>query len=222
MKLTDQSLGRAAFVAAVAGTVLAPVAALARFATEDGKEDLDSGLVRAWAEPAADALSPLLEWGSADTVYLSYGKLWAPIMLTAVLCAFAVRAHRTPTGAEKWGWRMTLTGITGIGVGVTTSYWTPLLGEAFLLTIPFMLIAMIGGMVLGVGLLRRGFRPRATGVLLVAWFPAFFVLTGVIAMGAALLPMLWAFGIAGRAMADLPLSSEPIADPKPVRSRALG
>ena len=201
MKLTDATIGRAAFVAAVAGTVLAPIAALTRFATEDGKEDLESGAVRAWAEPAADALSPLLEWGSADTVYVTYGKLWAPIMLAAVLCAFAVRRRRTPTGAEKWGWRVTLTCITGIGVGVTTSYWTPLLEEAFLLTIPFMLIGMIGGMVLGIGLLRRGFRPRATAVLLVSWLPAFFVLTDVIAMGAALLPLLWAFGIAGRALA---------------------
>ena len=201
MKLTDASIGRAAFAAAVAGTVLAPIAALARFATEDGKEDLDSGVVRAWAEPAADALSPLLEWASADTVYLTYGKLWAPIVLAAVLCAFAVRRHRTPAGAEKWGWRLTLTGITGIAVGVTTSYWTPLLDEAFLLTLPFMLIGMIGAMVLGIGLLRRGFRPRATAVLLVAWFPAFFVLSGVVAMGAALLPLLWAFGLAGRALA---------------------
>ena len=204
MKLTDATVGRAAFVAAVAATVHAPVAALTRFATEEGKEDLESGVVRAWAEPAADVLAPLLEWGSADTVYLTYGKLWAPILLAAVLCAFAVRRHRTPSGAEKWGWRLTLTGITGIGIGVTTSYWTPLLDEAFLLTIPFMLIGMIGGLVLGIGLLRRGFRPRATSVLLVAWLPAFFVLTDVIAMGAALLPVLWAFGLAGRALAAEP------------------
>lgn len=201
MTLDDQQVGKAAFAAAVAGTVLAPIAALSRFATEEGKEDLELPGVRAWAEPAADTLSPLLEWGSADTVYLTYGKLWAPILLAAVLCAVAVRRRRTPTGAEKWGWRLVLTGMVGIGVGVTASYWTPLLDQAFLATIPFMLIALIGGLVLGIGLLRRGFRPRATAVLLLLWLPLFFVLTDLIAMGAALLPMLWAFGLAGWSLA---------------------
>lgn len=197
MNISDAQIGRAALAAAVGGTVLAPIAALSRFATEDGKEDLESGAVRAWAEPAADALSPLLDWASPDTVYLTYGKLWTPILVATVLCAFAVRRHRTPTGAEKWGWRMTLTGLVGITVGVTTSYWTPLLDEAFLLTLPFTLIGMIGAVVLGIGLLRRGFRPRTTGVLLILWLPAFFLLSSVIAMGAALLPILWAWAVAG-------------------------
>ena len=205
MNVTDQQIGRAAFVAAVAGTVLAPLSALSRFATEEGTSDLDSGVVRAWAEPAADVLSPLLEWGSADTVYLTYGKLWAPIMLAAVLCAFAVRRRRTPTGAEKWGWRLALTGLVGITIGVTTSYWTPLLDEAFFITLPFMLIAMVGAVVLGTALLRRDFRPRSSAVLLVLWLPLFFVLSAVIALGAALLPMLWAWALAGRTLTDTKL-----------------
>ena len=40
-------------------------------------------------------------WGSirsADTVYLTYGKLWLPILLVATTCAFVVRGFRTPTG----------------------------------------------------------------------------------------------------------------------------
>jgi hypothetical protein len=189
MRLDDQQVGKAAFVAAVAGTVLAPIAALSRFATEEGKQDLELPGVRVWAEPTAEALSPLLDWGSADTVYLAYGKLWAPILLAAVLCAFAVRRRRTPTGAEKWGWRLTLIGMVGIAVGVT-----------------------IGGLVLGIGLLRRGFRPRATAVLLILWLPLFFVLSSLIAAGAALLPMLWAFGVAGWSLATAPEEA-----PEPVR-----
>ncbi len=212
MRLDDQQVGKAAFVAAVAGTVLAPIAALSRFATDEGKEDLELPAVRAWAEPTADALSPLLDWGNADTVYLTYGKFWAPILLAAVLCAFAVRLRRTPTGTEKWGWRLTLTGMVGIAVGVTTSYWTPLLDEAFLITMPFMLIGLIGGLVLGISLLRKGFRPRATAVLLVLWLPLLFVLSSLIAMGAALLPMLWAFGVAGWSLATAPEEA-----PEPVR-----
>lgn len=197
MKLDDYQIGRAALVAAAAGTVLAPLSALARFATEDGKSDLESDVVRAWAEPARDALEPLLDWGSADTVYTTYGKVWTPILLAALLCAVAVFRRRTPTGAEKWGWRMTLVGLVGMTIGVTGSYWTPALDEFFLFALPFMLIAMTGGIVLGIGLLRSGFRPRATAVLLIAWPPLFFVLSDVIALGAALLPALWAWAIAG-------------------------
>src|SRR4051812_36844481 len=210
MKLDDNQIGRAALVAAVAGTALAPLAALARFATEDGKQDLESGVVRAWAEPARDALKPLLDWGSTETVYTSYGKLWTPILLAALLCAIAVRRRRTPTGAEKWGWRLTLTGMVGMTIGVTGSYWTPLLDEFFVAALPFILLAMIGGIVLGLGLLRRDFRPRATAVLLIAWLPLFFVLSDVIAMGAALLPALWAWALAGWSLAVEPASPQPV------------
>jgi hypothetical protein len=201
MKLDDHQIGRAALVAAAAGTALAPLAALSRFQTEDGKADLESAAVRAWAEPAHDAVKPLLDWASADTVYTTYGKLWAPILLAALLCAVTVFGRRTPTGAEKWGWRLTLVGMVGMTIGVAGSYWTPLLDEFFAFALPFILIAMIGGIVLGIGLLRRGFRPRATAVLLIAWLPLFFVLSDLIAMGAALLPALWAWAIAGWSLA---------------------
>jgi hypothetical protein len=214
MKLDDNQIGRAAFVAAAVGTALAPLAALARFATEDGKSDLESGVVRAWAEPARDAFLPLLDWGSADTVYTTYGKAWSPILLAMLLCAVAVFRRRTPTGAEKWGWRLTLLGVAGMTIGVTGSYWTPALDEFFLFALPFILIAMIGGIVLGIGLLRRGFRPRATAVLLIAWLPLFFVLSDVIAMGAALLPALWAWALAGWSLATTP---EQVSEPVPAR-----
>ena len=200
MKIDDTQIGRAALTAAVAGTVLAPIAALSRFATEDGKSDLESGAVRAWAEPAADALAPLLDWASADTVYETYGKLWAPILLATVLCAFAVRRRRSPTGAETWGWRLALTGLVGMTAGVACTYWTPWLDEFFVVTMLFLLIAMIGAIVLGIALLRRGFRPRATPVLLLLWLPLMVVLSGLIAMGAALLPALWAWAIAGQSL----------------------
>lgn len=216
MRLTDSQIGKAAFTAAVAGTVLAPIHALSRFATVEGKEDLESGIVRAWAEPTADTLRPLLDWAGVDTVYTTYGKLWTPIFLAALLCAFAVRRRRTPTGAEKWGWRLTLTGLVGMTVGVTGSYWTPLLDEFFMVAVPFMLIAMIGATTLGISLLRRGFRPRATAVLLALWLPLFVLLSSTIAMGAGTLPMLWAFGIAGWALASV---TSPAGDLPPVRAR---
>ncbi len=49
-------------------------------------------------------------------------------------------------------------------------------------------------------------------MLLVLWLPLFFVLSGLIAAGAALLPMLWAFGVAGWSLATTPEEA-----PEPVR-----
>ena len=213
MMLSDQQVGRAALTAAVAGTVLAPIAALSRFATAEGKEDLESGVVRAWAEPAAEVLSPLLDWAGADTVYTTYGKLWTPIFLAGLLCAFVVRRRRDPGRVETWGWRLTLTGLTGMTLGVTGSYWTPLLDEFFVVTIPFMLIGVIGATTVGISLLRGGFRPRTTAFLLALWFPLMVVLSSVIAMGAGTLPMLWAWGVAGWALA-----APPATTPDPLRT----
>ncbi|MFP5220378.1 MAG: hypothetical protein ACLGIG_11730 [Actinomycetes bacterium] len=202
MRLTDSQVGKAAVAAAAAGTVLAPVHALSRFATAEGKEDLDSSAVRAWAEPAAEALSPLLDWAGVDTVYTTYGKLWAPILLAALVCALAIRRGRAPNGAETWGWRLHLTGLAGMTVGVAGTYWTPLLEEFFAVTLPFLLVAVIGAIVLGAGLLRRGFRPRTTAVLLLLWLPLFVLLSALIAMGAGVLPVVWAWAVAGYSLAS--------------------
>jgi hypothetical protein len=64
--------------------------------------------------------------------------------------------------------------------------------------IPSTLLSAVGSIVLGVALLRRGFTPRATPWLLILWLPLFFLLSSVIAMGAAMLPVIWAWGLAGR------------------------
>lgn len=196
-----QTIGRAALLSAIFATVLAPLHALARFATEDGRSDLDLPGVRAWAESARDAFAPLLDWASPNTVYLTYGKMFLPVFLLATLSALIVRGVRGPgvTGAEKWGWRLASVGYVAVTVATFGEYWTPFIDEFFaVLGIPGLLLSMIGSTVLGIGLLRRGFRPRATAVLLVLWIPAFLVLSDLIALGAAALPFLWAWGIAGR------------------------
>ena len=48
-------IGRIAWVMAWVGLVVGQLHALSRFATADGKEDLELPLTAAWAEPAADA-----------------------------------------------------------------------------------------------------------------------------------------------------------------------
>jgi hypothetical protein len=204
-------LGRIAFLAACVGTVLGPVHALARFATHDGAGDLSSPLVRWWAVPAAHTFRPLLDWGGADTVYLTYGKLWAPVLLAATVYAFAVRRSRTPVGLELWGWRIALPGYVLACAAVLGEYWTPWLDQTFqFVALPGVLVSVIGSTVLGIALLRRGVRPRTTGWLLATWIAGFVLFDTVIAMGAALVPMLWAWGVAGRAASRRVAASEPV------------
>ena len=197
---------RGAMWGAVASLVITPIHALARYQTDDGKSDLDLPGVRTWAEPAAERLQPLLDWASADTVYTTWGKLYLPLFVLATACAFLVRRSRpAPYGAEKWGWRIALPGYVLATVAVIGEYWTPYLDEFFAIAgIPGLLVSMIGSIVLGIGLLRRGFRPRVTPVLLLAWFPLMIVLSNLIALGAATVPWLFAWALAGRALDESP------------------
>jgi hypothetical protein len=203
--------GRFAFYAAIAGTVLGPLHALARFATTDGQGDLASPLVHWWAVPAARTFHWLLRWGSADTVYLTYGKVWLPIALAATVCAFAVQRARAPRGLERAGWWIALTGYVLVCAELVGSYYTPFVDQAFMfIGLPAILVSVIGSTLLGIALLRGGFRPLSTAWLLATWLLSLIVLDSVIALGAALVPMLWAWGLAGRRM------SAPVRDAEPV------
>jgi hypothetical protein len=51
--------------------------------------------------------------------------------------------------------------------------------------------------VLGVSLLRNGFRPKATAWLLVLWLPSLLAITQVTSLGSADLPMAFGWAIAG-------------------------
>lgn len=196
---TRRTIRTAAWVGAWLGALLAPLHALARFATTEGAGDLANPLTRAWAEPAAEVLRPLLSWGGADTVYLAYGRVWLVVVGAATLCALTVRSERDPAGLERWGWRLALPGYVVLTTGLLVTYWTPWLEPGFMfLVVPGMLLSLIGSTVLGIGLLgRRGGRP-ATRWLLALWLPSFVALSAVIALGAAVLPMVWAWALAGR------------------------
>jgi hypothetical protein len=163
--------------------------------------------------PAARALRPLLTWSDADTVYVAYGRIWLPLLLVATVCAVVVRRRRDPRGTERWAWWITLIGYAIATVSVVGDYFTPWMDRSFAFVgIPGILTSVLGSTVLGVALLRRGFRPRATAWLLALWLPLFFLLSALIAMGAALLPMLWAWGLAGRSLwapASLPPAPVP-------------
>ena len=202
------AVGRYAWWSAWAGLVLGQLHALSRHRTEDGKEDLELSATAAWAEPAGDLLSPLLEWGDPDLVYVTYGKIWLPVFLGFFLCAVLARRRRQPRGFEKWAWRVVLVGYAWAALDVAASYWTQWTGDynalfdiAFLAGLPGLLITVLGSTVLGVTLLLKGFRPRVSAALLAATLPLALVITTVTSMGNVALPIAFAFGILGRRMA---------------------
>lgn len=209
-------VGRLAWAMAWFGLVLGQLHALARHNTADGKEDLQSWTTRVWSDPARKALAPLLDWADPDTVYLTYGKLWLPVFVAFTLCAIVVRRHRRPQGFEKWAWRVVLFGYCYACVSVVLEYWTQLTGynaffeRAFLITLSAIPITIIGSTVLGVALLRRGFRPRSTAWLLTVAFPGAILIPAVTSLGNIVLPIAFAFGIAGRQLARA-TSYEPVA-----------
>ena len=194
-----------AWVALVAGQLHA----LARFGTSDGREDLELPLTRAWAEPAADALAPLLEWGDPDLVYLTYGKVWLPVFAAFTICAFVVRRRREPRGFERWAWRVALTGYVGATLAVLLSYWTQwsadynvLFDIGWMVTVPSLLLSFVGSTMLGAAFLLQRERPVLPAALLVLAVPLAFAILQVTALGNAVLPIAFAFGILGRGLAQ--------------------
>jgi hypothetical protein len=169
----NPSIARTAGIAAVAASaatvVIAPLHALARFATEDGASDLASPIVAAWARPAGEVAGGLLTFSDPDTVYTTYGKYWLIFMAAVLACALAMRARRPVPmrRAERWGWRIALAGYGLTAAGSFVSYWTPYVDAGFVaLTLPGQLLSTIGNTLLGVALLRAHARPRLTGWLL--------------------------------------------------------
>jgi hypothetical protein len=196
----DGPVAVAVWVAAWVALVAGQLHALARHRTEDGRSDLDSPLVRAWSDPARAALRPLLDWGSPDTVYLTYGKLWLPVFVAFTLAAFAVRRRRTPTGAERWAWRVVLVAYPLACLSVAAEYWTQwgaqdddLLDVVFLASLPVVLVTMLGSSFLGVVLVRRGLGAGAW--LLALTFPLVFVISAVTSLGNVVLPIVFGFAL---------------------------
>ena len=211
-ELTERRIGKAAWVLAWVGLVGGQLHALARHNTADGKEDLEMSLTAAWSDPARKALAPLLEWANPDVVYLTYGKLWFPVFVAFTLCAFVVRRRRAPYGFEKWAWRIALAGYVWACFAVFADYWLqwgdhiwePLLSIAFVAGFPGILLTILGSSLLGIALLRRGFRPRATSWLLALTLPLMFAISEVTSLGSVVLPVAFAFGIAGHRFVSEP------------------
>ena len=210
----ERQIGRAAWVMAWVGLVVGQLHALARFATEDGQEDLELWATAAWAEPAAELLHPLLGWADPDVVYVHYGKIWLPVFAAFTAMALVTYRRRRPRGFETWVWRVTIGGYVLATLGVLVEYWTQwtgtyegdgieaaLFSAGWVLILPGFLLVMLGSTVLGITLLSRGFRPVVPAALLAALIPCAMVILEVTSMGSATLPVMFAFGLLGRHVA---------------------
>lgn len=200
---TARGISRFAWVMATAGTVVGQVHALARAQAHPGDFE-ESPLARAWGEPAIRALKPLLDWGDPWTVYVTYGKIWLPVCLALTAAAYLVYRRRNPKGAERRLWQITLAAYAAMTLSVFGDYFTPWMDQMFIIGIAAMLVIGFGGIALGIVMLRNGFRPRITAILLMIFFPFMFVITTVTSLGSALLPLMWGWAIAAQAALALP------------------
>lgn len=204
----EMLIGRLAWAAPWFGLALGTLHALSRYRTEDGREDLDSGVVSAWADPLGDLLSPLLTWGDPDVVYTTYGKLWLLVFAAFTAMAFVARRHRAARGFERFGWRVMPWVYVGACLSVVGEYWTQwtaepngLLDAVFLASLPVVLLTILGSSAFGVTLLVNGYRPRGTAALLAVAFPAALLIGTVTSMGNIVLPIAFGWGIVGRRLA---------------------
>ena len=122
--------------------------------------------------------------------------------------------RRTPYGFEKWAWRVALTGYVGACAGTFLDYWTQwstynvFFDIAFLVTLPALLLTLVGSTLLGIALLRRGVRPRLGVWLLILTFPLALVIPSVTSLGNVLLPILFGIALLGRASVLTPEAHE--------------
>src|SRR3954467_2003678 len=71
-------------IAAAVAVLVAPLLALSYFAIPDGADELKTGTVSAWADPARDTAGRLLTFASHDRVYATYVQLFT-LLFPAVL-----------------------------------------------------------------------------------------------------------------------------------------
>ncbi len=200
--------GLYAAIAAVAAVVLSPLLALSYFGIDEGAEELESGTVSAWAEPARDLVGGLLTWASPERVYATYVQAFALLFPAMLLCALAVRARRPAGGRnERWGWRIALVGYGLASVGLVAAFFVLIKGSTagnalnvvFLaLLLPGMLVSAIGSTVLGVALVRTRYSPKLTPWLLTLAFPSMLVVPTVLGHNSiGMVPLVVAWGVTG-------------------------
>jgi hypothetical protein len=206
---TTRAAGLYAAVAAAAAVLLSPLLALSYFATSEGADELGTGTVSAWADPARDLVGSLLTWASADRVYATYVQAFAVLFPAVLLCALAVHRRRPAARSrlERWGWLIALFGYALASVGLGAAFVVLIAGSVagdalnvvFLaLMLPGMLFSVLGSTVLGIALLRAGYRPTLTAWLLALAFPSMLAIPGLLGHNSlGMLPIFVAWGLTG-------------------------
>ena len=102
-----------------------------------------------------------------------------------------------------------------IGRCAWTGNYNVLFQLGWIVTVPGLLLTMVGSGVFGVTLVVRGSAPRLPALLLALVIPLAWLILQATSLGNAVLPVLFAFGILGRrlasgsAVADLPAAEAP-------------
>jgi hypothetical protein len=189
--MQTSTLARAAYLAPLPAIVLEPVTASAYFRTADGTSSGDPAWVDVWTSRLQDALPGLFHWAGADTVYLTYGKVFA-LAAAGMLCALlAVRRTDPATeGRFRWAWPAGVAAYVLLLLGVLGEYWTPWTDTLFVaVTVPALLTLFVVSPFLGARMLRQGVGSRAGAWMIALTLPA---LVGLTALGGHLgFPVIW-------------------------------
>ncbi len=194
---------RLAMAGALTSLVLTPLHGLARFNPDLGHHDLEECCAAWWGRPGLEAVHPLLAWSDALSVYLWYGRVWILLLAAATFSAFAVHSVLRPVNrTQTWAWRVLLAGLVLQTVGLAGAFLTPWLDEFYAwVAVPGGLLNIVGGTVLGISSLRRGPLPRFSAIVLTLGILIDIVLSTLVYAGGAVVPMLFAWAVAGRAAA---------------------
>jgi hypothetical protein len=190
--------GLIAMLSGVVGVLYFPFHTTAYFSTADGQQALDSPWVSSWSGAFRNLAGPLLTLAPADAIYTTYGQVVVFVVLGFLVGLVALHAHQSGSSGrlERWGFRVALVGNLLMAVGAIGEYYTSALGPSFLfLSLPGIVLYMIGISLFGIGTLRANEAPRLGAWLLVlGGFPGIPLLTylvGHFSGGLLLLDIAW-------------------------------
>ena len=188
--------GLAAMLGSLIGLLLAPIITSAYSLSEDG-----AGQPPPWEPALGTLLGPLFTFASPGAVYATYGKMYLLVFLGFLLGLVALRARRSGRAGrlEKWGYRLSSTGLALNLLGNIGDYWyRGGVGESgadtlgFLLgTVLGLLLLVAGSALFGTGLLKAGTAPRLGAWLLVLGLPGIALLNFLGFGNAPSGPALW-------------------------------
>lgn len=178
--MDTSTLSRTALLAPLPVLAVEPFTAAAYLRTEDGASD-NPPWVEAWSGALVDALPDAFTWASAQTVYLTYGKVQVLMLVGAVCGLLALRRSDAGEGGRfRWAWVAVGLAYGLMGLGVVGEYFTPWHDQAFLLlAVPGLLLTFVSSPFLGVRLLRQRLGSRAGGWLLALTMPGVVGLTAL-------------------------------------------